>query len=1133
MEGRRGGQRKPGGPGGPPRNQQGRPGPEGSGSQGQQHRQGGQWAPRGRGSQHTGRPDQSGPSRHQQGGPGQEGSGSQGGQWAPRGRGSQHTGRPDQSGPSRHQQGGPGQEGSGSQGQQHRQGGQWAPRGRGSQHTGGRPDQSGHSGYQGQQHQGGRGHPRGHQHGQSFRQGPRDEQGPGPQGQRQYQDRQYRDDRSRDQGFQPSQRPQESFERSSAPAWEIKPEPRSQEPAFQQPAPAQLSTTVPAQAPPAEAISQPTPAEVKPGGKKKKGKGQDGQKPAPPATPSTSASEIGDVVKKSEKMALQTFDLPKRKEHTVTHGGNHVMKIITIAVNYLPLNIKNTKLKVYHYDVAFKPETPKYLLRSALEEVRKRHFSNRYPAFDGKKNMYVAGNPLNRPTIRDTVTVPNHETGRDKEFDVTIKLVNDNLNLAQIFEYCQRGVTSNIPQTEIQAMDIALRSGLTNHFTPAGRSFFTRPQRPDILGGGMELWHGFYQSAIPAWKPYLNIDVANKAFPIEQRVLDFMCEEFQCNENSFQRGLEAYQKERLREFLTGLKVSYEMPTPGGPVQRRIYKVTGLGDTPIRATFIPGDNAPRTSVGQYYRDVKNYNIRYPELPLLVLGTQGALVPIELCKIIGNQAVMRKLDERQTANMVRAAARPTYERREKIDNCIRQANFARNPTLQEFGIEVQTTFETVDAVVMKAPSIAYKKKLTDVRDGVWRLDKDNFLFPSEIPPWAVFNLNPRTPQNKISELERLMGNVGSELGMRVPRPQQSYTIDQRARPNERDIENDLREFSKLGVKFVIVILPNRNETYGQVKRASEWRTGVLTQCIKARTMDRINSMTVTNILLKVNAKLSGVNHCIAPTFKPKILAEPFMLVGADVTHPSPGAGAERIPSIAAVAASNDDYGFQYKMVYRLQPSREEMIIDLANVMKEQLEFYIKKNGHEPQKIIYYRDGVSEGQFQQVLVAELLAIRRACSMIRPSYEPPITFLVVQKRHHTRFFPRPQDGDRKNCNVPAGTIVDKKITHPTEVDFYLVSHQSIQGTARPTKYHLLWDDSDIDQVELEKMTYYLCHMFSRCTRSVSYPAPTYYAHLGAFRARNWWNSLSPNMSQLAQEQEKIGKISDNILNNHPMFFT
>ena len=37
----------------------------------------------------------------------------------------------------------------------------------------------------------------------------------------------------------------------------------------------------------------------------------------------------------------------------------------------------------------------------------------------------------------------------------------------------------------------------------------------------------------------------------------------------------------------------------------------------------------------------------------------------------------------------------------------------------------------------------------------------------------------------------------------------------------------------------------------------------------------------------------------------------------------------------------------------------------------------------------------------------------------------------------------------------------------------------------------------EIEELTYYLCHLIARCTRSVSYPAPTYYAHLAAFRAR------------------------------------
>ncbi len=35
---------------------------------------------------------------------------------------------------------------------------------------------------------------------------------------------------------------------------------------------------------------------------------------------------------------------------------------------------------------------------------------------------------------------------------------------------------------------------------------------------------------------------------------------------------------------------------------------------------------------------------------------------------------------------------------------------------------------------------------------------------------------------------------------------------------------------------------------------------------------------------------------------------------------------------------------------------------------------------------------------------------------YAPPITFMVVQKRHHTRFFPQtPQAGDRSG-NVQPG---------------------------------------------------------------------------------------------------------------------
>ena len=105
-------------------------------------------------------------------------------------------------------------------------------------------------------------------------------------------------------------------------------------------------------------------------------------------------------------------------------------------------------------------------------------------------------------------------------------------------------------------------------------------------------------------------------------------------------------------------------------------------------------------------------------------------------------------------------------------------------------------------------------------------------------------------------------------------------------------------------------------------------------------------------------------------------------------------------------------------------------------------------------------------------------------------------------RFFPA--DGNKyRNGNALAGTVVDQGINHPTEGDFYLLSHEGIQGTSRPCHYQVLWDDSEFSADELEVLSYYLCHLYSRCTRAVSYPTPTYYAHLVAERARKHHNEM------------------------------
>ncbi|KAI4988120.1 hypothetical protein ZWY2020_029750 [Hordeum vulgare] len=121
-----------------------------------------------------------------------------------------------------------------------------------------------------------------------------------------------------------------------------------------------------------------------------------------------------------------------------------------------------------------------------------------------------------------------------------------------------------------------------------------------------------------------------------------------------------------------------------------------------------------------------------------------------------------------------------------------------------------------------------------------------------------------------------------------------------------------------------------------------------------------------------------------------------------------------SLNAVVASQDwPEVTKYAGLVSAQTRRQELIQDLFKVWQD------------PQRIIFYRNGVSEGQFYQVLLYELDAIRNACASLEPNYQPPVTFVVVQKRHHTRLFANNHNNqrsvDRKSGNKLPGTYIWK----------------------------------------------------------------------------------------------------------------
>lgn len=101
-------------------------------------------------------------------------------------------------------------------------------------------------------------------------------------------------------------------------------------------------------------------------------------------------------------------------------------------------------------------------------------------------------------------------------------------------------------------------------------------------------------------------------------------------------------------------------------------------------------------------------------------------------------------------------------------------------------------------------------------------------------------------------------------------------------------------------------------------------------------------------------------------------------------------------------------------------------------------------------------------------------------------------------RFFPMNlSEGVGRAKNVPPGLVVDIDVVSKTHFDYFLCSHEGIQGTSRPTHYFVLWDDNNFSADQLQQLTFSLTHIYARCTRSISYPAPVAYAHLAAYRAQ------------------------------------
>ncbi|CAI2355758.1 unnamed protein product [Caenorhabditis sp. 36 PRJEB53466] len=824
------------------------------------------------------------------------------------------------------------------------------------------------------------------------------------------------------------------------------------------------------------------------------------------------------------------FQCPRRPNHGVEGRS------ILLRANHFAVRIPGGTIQHYQVDV-----TPDKCPRRVNREIINclihsfaKYFNAIRPVYDGKRNMYTREPlPIGRERMDFDVTLPG-DSAVERQFAVSLKWVGQ-VSLSTL-EDAMEGRVRQVPFEAVQAMDVILRHLPSLKYTPVGRSFFSPPiltpggvpgtqsggssqssgsiisgshsagqyHAESKLGGGREVWFGFHQSVRPSqWKMMLNIDVSATAFYRSMPVIEFIAEvlELPVQALAERRALSDAQRVKFTKEIRGLKIEI---THCGQMRRK-YRVCNVTRRPAQTQTFPlqleTGQTIECTVAKYFYDKYRIQLKYPHLPCLQVGQEQkhTYLPPEVCNIVPGQRCIKKLTDVQTSTMIKATARSAPEREREISNLVRKAEFSADPFAHEFGITINPAMTEVKGRVLSAPKLLYggRTRATALpNQGVWDMRGKQFHTGIDVRVWAIacFAQQQHVKENDLRMFTNQLQRISNDAGMPiVGNPcfcKYAVGVEQ-VEPMFKYLKQNYS-----GIQLVVVVLPGKTPVYAEVKRVGDTVLGIATQCVQAKNAIRTTPQTLSNLCLKMNVKLGGVNSILLPNVRPRIFNEPVIFFGCDITHPP--AGDSRKPSIAAVVGSMDAHPSRYAATVRVQQHRQEIISDLTYMVRELLVQFYRNTRFKPARIVVYRDGVSEGQFFNVLQYELRAIREACMMLERGYQPGITFIAVQKRHHTRLFAvDKKDQVGKAYNIPPGTTVDVGITHPTEFDFYLCSHAGIQGTSRPSHYHVLWDDNNLTADELQQLTYQMCHTYVRCTRSVSIPAPAYYAHLVAFRAR------------------------------------
>ncbi|KAI4731767.1 Piwi-domain-containing protein [Aureobasidium sp. EXF-10728] len=678
----------------------------------------------------------------------------------------------------------------------------------------------------------------------------------------------------------------------------------------------------------------------------------------------------------------------------------------------------------------------------------------------------------------------------------------------------------------ITVLDHIMRENPSSKFISIKRSFFAAASQRNPLGGHVEHTTGVYQSLRIAHHPggnrlVVNADVANGTFwspgPVSRAVIAVtrLSSEADIARLLTPNNNKWYDLRRLKKL-------------------RVYAGHRKGaiDDYVIDHFMRADSSylldlkdgVKKSVKDYFQQTHNIRLQYPGWPVVQM-TKKAILPLELLKIKENQRYTFKLDEVQTSAMIKRAVTPPDQRWTAIQNGVNMINWSTDPCLAHFGMSIEQKPVDAKARLLNNPKLQFggtgSAAQADPRTtGRWDLKGKKF---ASVPPPAVLNgtwgvcVVPGRFQVDKAAIERFVRAFAQSYnahGASLPPAYQNPAIHYPSNSDPATFAQETFTVSgnkhKLRPQILMFILMDKNSfVYGKIKRYCECRLGIPSQCVQYAHVQKAQPQYISNVLMKFNAKLGGfTNTAFTQQTVKGILDNTTVVIGADVSHSAPGLPG---PSMAAMTVSMNLNGTRYAAAVETNGCRVEMITD-ENIEKHIMSLikngWVNKvgQGRAPATVLYFRDGVSEGQFVQVIDQEVAAMKKAFTKML-SASPKFLVVIASKRHHVRFFP--QSGGDKNKNPLPGTLVETGVTQPYENDFYLCAHAAIKGTARPVHYNVLLNEPQWPNDKIQTLIYEHSYQYIRATTPVSIFPAVYYAHIASLRAVHHSKSFGVELDQ------------------------